>query len=247
MNSSFSATPRQARQVIDEMRREPKQLHEPLLIVGGFLDMNLSPPDLADFFSRISSSSKIITVSLGMCTSFEECRRTIIAAADQACPSADPVWTSQVDVVGVSLGGLASRYAAAPSRDINDRRRLKIARLFTISSPHAGATLARHVGFTEFHRDMQPGSEFLKMLAREDGRAGYTLIPYKHLHDEVVGEQFAAPLGVSPWWLDDVFEPSPHLAAVLDERIRADIALRLRDETPLTTSPPEPLPQDTSQ
>lgn len=241
-NPSFSVSTRQAEHAIEEMRHDPKPLPRPLVVVGGFLDLNISPPIMRHFYSKVTKDSTIIPVSLGLCGSFEECRETIISAVDKASPNHDPQFTAEVDVVGASLGGLAARYAAAPSRDPTHQRRLKIVRLFTISSPHSGATLAREIGFTNFHRDMQAGSEFLNRLAMFDATATYTLYPYVHLHDEVVGEQYAAPPGVTPWWLADSGLLLPHPSAIRDPRIHADIARRLRGETPLTISPPVPLP-----
>jgi pimeloyl-ACP methyl ester carboxylesterase len=177
-----------------------------------------------------------------MCTNFDECRNAIINAVDQAYPSQDQHWTMEVDVIGMSLGGLVARYAAAPSRDAKHPRQLKIARLFTISSPLGGATLAQALGFTDFHRDMQPGSKFIMTVAQSDADAKYELYEYVHLHDEVVGEQYAAIPGTRAWWLSTPPLISPHFAAMIDDRILADIARRLRGEEPFSHSPPAPLP-----
>ncbi|HEY7088844.1 MAG TPA: hypothetical protein VH518_12190 [Tepidisphaeraceae bacterium] len=241
-NPSFRVTPEQASQAIEQMRADPKVLPRPLIVVGGFMDPNITTPWFAHFFAGVTRETTIITVPLGTCTSFDECRDTIIAAVDKVRPSDDPIWTSEVDVIGLSLGGLASRYAAAPPRDASHPRRLKIARLFTISSPHTGAKLAQRISLIDFHRDMIPGSPFLTYVAAHDDEANYTLYPYTHLNDDIVGAQYAAPPGVTPWWLRGPPTFSPHLAAMLDDRILADIARRLRGEEPFTRSPAAPLP-----
>jgi pimeloyl-ACP methyl ester carboxylesterase len=210
------------------------------VIIGGFLDPDLGPSTLRGFFERSTLNTTIVSVSLFTCTSFDECRKAIIDAVDQKCPSNDPHWTPEVDVVGMSMGGLAARYAAAPG-DSLAARRLRIARLFTIASPHTGATLAS-AGFTDFHRDMRAGSKFLKSLAQTDAREQYEIEPYVLLGDEIVGVQNAAPLGVTPWWLPNDSIWMSHFAALVDDRILADILKRLRGETPFTSSPPTTLP-----
>src|SRR5262249_49304565 len=130
-NPSFPLTSSQAKQAIREMRTDLKPLPRPLVIVGGFLDPDLGPMTLKSFFERSTRDSTIISVSLFSCASFDECRKTIIDAVQQKCPSSDPRWTTEVDVVGMSMGGLAARYAAAQGES-SGARRLKIARLFSI-------------------------------------------------------------------------------------------------------------------
>ena len=230
------------------MRKNPKRLERPLVIVGGFADVNVSPPLFAGFFRGIAGEdAKIVTVSVGLAQSFESCRQEVIAAVDKEFPTDDPRWTAEVDVVGASLGGLVARYAAAPSRDAGRPRRLKIHTLYTISSPHAGATLADAVALTEYHREMRGGSEFMKMLAEADASAGYELVPYVRLHDEIVGERYAAPPGRNPYWLPNPTLSLAHLGAMLDDRILGDIARRLRGEKPFTQAVATALPEAVKQ
>jgi pimeloyl-ACP methyl ester carboxylesterase len=169
-----------------------------------------------------------------------ELRRRLIAAVDRKFHSDDPQFTVEVDAVGHSMGGLIARYAAAPSDDTSQSRRLKINRLFTIATPHTGAGAARH-GVTRFHKDLAPDSAFLKYLDAHFADASYTLIPYALLGDKFVGTPHTAPPGQSPWWLAStaLFR---HPSAMSDRRILADIARRLRDEEPFTHAPPTSLP-----
>jgi pimeloyl-ACP methyl ester carboxylesterase len=214
----------------------------PLLVIGGFWDLNVSPPLYRWQFHRMTGDDRIVTVSLGLCGSFEECRAAVIEAVDRAFPSDDPVYTSEVDVVGASLGGLVARVAAAPSAEGGNPRRLKVVRLFTISSPHTGATLAADWGFTQFHRDMRPGSSFLEGVARSDAGATYELIPYVRLGDGIVGDHHAAPPNQTPYWVPNPPLQLAHAGAMTDPRIFADIARQLRGEHPFTHAPPAPLP-----
>lgn len=242
-NPSFPVTFSEARQALREMSAHPRPLDRPLVVIGGFLDPNVSPPLYKMHFQRLAGGDdRIVTVSVGFCGSFDECRQKVLDAVDRACPSSDPTWTTEVDVVGASLGGLVARYAAAPSDDPAKPRRLKIARLFSISSPQRGATLANTLGFTRYHRDMRPGSAFLQSLANHDATAAYQLYPYVRLHDEIVGEQYAAPPDRDPLWLPNPPLALSHAGAMADERILADIGLRLRGEPPLSREPASPLP-----
>jgi len=244
-NPAFPVTSQQARDATREMRLHPKPLDRPLVVVGGFLDPNLTSPVLSHYFEGVAQKPRMVSVVVGFYDNFEDCRAAVIAAVDKAFPSSDPQWTTQVDVVGASLGGLVARYAAAPSRDPKHPRRLNVARLFTISSPLAGSTLAQAVGITQLLRDMQAGSEFQKYLAKTDPDARYKLYPYVLLDDEIVGEHYAAPPGANPYWLPNTIGIfSPHLSAMIDERILADIARHLRDETPFTAPTPDPLPKN---
>jgi len=242
-NPSFPITFSEAGKAVDEMRSEPRQLSRPLVIIGGFGDPNVSPPLFKNFFQTISRDTQIITVSVGFCQSFHECRQKVIEEIDKALPSTDPDFTAEVDVVGASLGGLVARYCAAPSDDPAHPRRIKIARLFSISSPHSGATLANLIAITAYHRDLRPNSAFLRRLAEQDADATYELFPYVRLHDELVGAKNAAPPGVDPFWLPNPPLTMAHLGAIIDTRILADIARRLRGQEPFTTFPATPLPQ----
>ena len=242
VNPSFPVTETQARQAIAQMRSEPRTLRRPVVLIGGFLDPAVASNFEKSFFQSVSERAVLIPVSIGFCNSFAECREKVIAAVDAACPDNDPKWTTEVDVVGVSLGGLVARYAAAPSLDPGHPRRLRIARLFSISSPQSGAKLAETAGFTEFHREIKPGSEFLRKLAASDAQASYQIYAYTHLNDDIVGEAYSAPPGMTPYWLASDSVLLSHANAMADDRILADIARRLRGEEPFSHPPAAPLP-----
>ncbi len=242
VNSSFPVTSKDARRALKDMSARPAQLQRPLVIIGGYMDPNVSPTCLRLAFKKHTGDQRIIGVPVGLYDSFEDCRRKVIAAVDKAFPSTDPQWTTEVDVIGASLGGLVARYAAAPCRDADHPRRLHIARLFTIASPHSGAKLAKLAALNQIQADMRPGSEFLHYLAQCDVSAGYELYPYARLKDNLVGEQYASPPGVNPLWLPTGLFEGGHSGAWHDPRILADIARRLRGEPPFSTTPASPLP-----
>jgi hypothetical protein len=245
-NPSFPITTDQTHIAVQAMRDNRAKLSRPLVVIGGYMDPDISPLFLTDFFDGVTRDSKIISVSLCWCGNMEDCRQTIIDAVDRACPNSDPRWTTEVDVVGASLGGLAARYAAADSLDPHHARRLKIARLFSISSPHAGAKMAKLSPIPGFNRQLQQGSSFLEYLQTQDATAQYQLIPYVHLNDEIVGDRLAAPPGKTAYWLSNDSILPPHTAAIFDERILADISRRLRYEQPFTSPNTTPLPETSS-
>jgi hypothetical protein len=243
VNPSFPITAAQARQAIEQMRADPRPLHRPVVLIGGFLDPNIAPIIYRYFFASVTINAKLIPVSIGFCNSFAECRQKVVAAVDSACPSADPVWTTEVDVVGASLGGLVARFAAAPSPDAAHPRRLRIARLFSISSPHSGSELAESFAITDFHREIRPHSAFLNQLASEDSQARYVLYPYVLLNDTIIDDRYATPPGQTPFWLANNSLLPAHDAAMFDGRILADIARRLRDQPAFSRYPAAPLPR----
>jgi hypothetical protein len=241
-NPSFPLNDSEAKSALGQMAHNPVRLKRPLVIIGGFLDPDVSPSAFKDTFESVSIQPLIIRVNIGFCHSFEQCRENVIAAVDAACPPTDPIWTQEVDVVGASLGGLVARYSYTPSTDPSKPRRLKIARLFTVSSPMAGAKLAQAAGVSDYYRQMQPNSPFLQALSAEDAQAKYELVCYGYLDDDIVGIHNSAPPGQTPYWLNDESILPPHWAIMVDNRILADIARRLRDEPPFTRLPPSPIP-----
>jgi pimeloyl-ACP methyl ester carboxylesterase len=248
VNPSFSVAPDQARKMIDDDTANPKALKRPLLIVGGFFDPGIASAFLAHDFRNYTHDDRIIRVALGWSWDTEEYRQRIIDAVDKAFPSTDPVFTTEVDVIGYSMGGLASRYAAMKPPSGPPLRRLRIARLFTISSPHLGALSAMQLPHNgnKLQDQMWAGSQFLNSINNHaDADNLYPVYSYVCLGDKVVGAMNAAPPGQTPWWVSPPIWLSSHDWAFMDPRIRADILCRLRDEPPLTHDPPTPLPAKT--
>ena len=242
VNPSFPIPLARAVSVLQYDGKHPRPLRRPLLIVGGFLDPGWAAPRLQLRFRRWTGDHRVAAVSPGFDASFDQCRRDIIAAADAAFPTADPSQTTEVDVVGVSMGGLAARYAALPSPG----RRLRIARLFTISSPLRGALLADEIPLDlhPLQSALRTDSWLYRLLADAPQRPSdlYPIYSYVRLNDGTVGVTNASVAGKSPWWVPTPPGEFPHDGAFADARILADIACRLRGEPPLAHDPPAPLP-----
>lgn len=252
-NPSFNISVSEAKDLLKAMRDDPMPLERPLVILAGYCDPGFASNHLKGEFRKLTHDDRIVAVSFMFCGDFESCKREVIAAVEKAFPSDDEQWTTEVDVVAVSMGGLVGRFAAAPDPYDPDSRRLRIARLFTISSPHRGAILATTPTFNSLQIDMRANSRFLRALERREAAASrrpepqYELYPYVRLGDVIVGAENAAPEGQNPMWVPGEPLSDSHIGAPMDARIIADITRRLRGETPLATEPPEPLPSQETE
>ena len=240
-NPSFPLTMGDARASLRQMREDPQPLRRPLVVLDGFLSPGVGSAFVGSEVRKLTDDDdQVVPVSFFGCSTFDECRAAVIAAVDERFPSDDPDATVEVDVIGLSMGGLVGRYAAAAKPG---ERRLKVARMFTIASPHRGAIRADLPAMGQLHRDMREGSAFLAQLDALPTPPMMQIVPYTRLNDQTVGEQNTAPPGASPWWVPNTHLAPAHLAAPTDPRILADIARRLRGQPPFTIDPPAPLPQ----
>jgi len=263
-NPSFSITQDQAEAALQQMRAAPKPLPRPVLVLSGWMDPGLAPARTADRLRAADPGAAIVTVHFFGNISFDGCRARVFEALraareDPAFEGIDPL-TAEYDVVAFSMGGLIARLAAAPpppkspqlpedepeapaDTSVEDQSdRLRIARLFTISTPHRGAVLAVVPTPSLLINAMRPGSDQLAAIDRARTPGDYAIIPYVRLRDPIVGTAQAAPRGESPWWLPTPLWELPHNQAIDDPRILADILRRLRGEPPFATEPRAPLP-----
>ena len=239
VNPSLPTTTPQAQCDLSRMKASPGQLERPLVIIGGFADPGIAAGSLKREFDAMTRGRRIIAVSLWWRWSAEACRREVIRAVDCAFPNTDPKRTSEVDVIGYSLGGFAARYAAVGSSA--NCRTLRIARLFAISSPLQGADdVCRWPALLPIQKDLRPGSAVLSRI--NASAAPYPIFAYVRLGDHPVGVANAAPPGRVAWWVATPAFEDAHNGAYKDPRILADIARRLRGETPAAHDPPAPLP-----
>ncbi len=222
MNPSFPTTVSQANGDLARMAAAPRPLERPLVIVGGFIDPGIAPLLLSWQFDSLAGDDRIIRVPMGMCFSFESCRANVIEAVERKFPCADPRQTVEVDVIGMSMGGLV---APPVPRSASQGKRLRIARLFTISSPLQGADSAeRYPPLHPLMMPMRAGSAFLTELNAH--LPDYPVVSYVRLGDRPVGPQNASLPGRTPWWVATPWFNDPHNGAMCDPRIVADIARR---------------------
>lgn len=242
INPSFRVTIEEAEAALHQMTADRRPFERPVLVIAGYLDPGVGASLLASSLRRLTTSpGQVIEVSLLTATTFDACRTRVIAKVEESVPSGQPDRTAPVDVVGISMGGLVARFAAMNPE--TGGARLDIRRLFTVSTPHRGASMAQWPSLDPRHLDMRAGSDFLRRLDLAiDAGAAYPIVPYVRLGDAMVGAENAALHGQTPWWLANRTLQPAHLGAHTDPRILADIARRLRGETPFTTEPRTPLP-----
>ena len=238
-NPSFPITQSQAQHELTRMTASPRPLDRPVVVIGGLLDPGIASGMLSERLGEVTDNSRIINVSTIDCCTFDACRKKVIDAVEAKFPAADPRATVEVDVVGMSMGGLVARYAGIEKAD--GTKHLRIARLFTISSPLAGAEMAENVPpLIPVILPMRQQSKFLMEVNASP--VTYPVFSYVRLGDLPVGPSHASLPGRTAWWLDTPPLSDAHIGAMFDDRIIADIARRIRDEQPLTLDPPAPLP-----
>ena len=242
-NPSFDVTAPEARRAMRDMAAAPKPLRRPVIVLEG-MGPPLTAPHFASVLRRTTGDTRVLGVQFALCFTLEDCRRRVIEAVERRFPSSDPDWTTEVDVIAMSMGGVAARVAAAPLTEGRAGKRLNVARLFTISSPHRGAVAASLVPAAGglLPGALRPGSPSLRSLAGREEPGRYELVPYVRLGDLIVGAANASPNGRAVHWLPTPPLQGAHMMAFADPRIAADIARRLRGEPPFATDPPAPLP-----
>lgn len=223
------------------MQREAVQLDRPVVVIGGYRGPSPIARLTAHKLERMTSTREddFLDISIWFVDdSAEMVNKVVDEVAAAFGTNEDETETIEVDVVGISTGGLVARAAAIAEEG---RPTLRIRRLFTIATPHRGADLAERVAPDDAARDLRSGSEYLDRL-NEVYAAGvdYELIPYGVIGDGVVGVVNSAPPGELPIWTRGKIFGS-HLTAQDNERILADIARRLRGEEPISDRG-EPLP-----
>lgn len=243
-NPSFALTVEQAEREMAAMRADPKPLVRPVIVAAGFMDPGPGAAWTASDLRKVTTTPElVIEVPFMTARTFDACRERIVSKLEAGYASGDSAETVDVDVIGVSMGGIVSRYAAMP---LDGRKRLRLKRLFSIGSPHHGANLAHLGKFDARARDMAPRSEFLRVLNEgtlvlpEELR--YEVFAYVRLGDTLVGEENTKYLDGRVWWVENRAFEFPHAQAFNDPRFLADIARRLRGEAAYATEPCAPLP-----
>lgn len=236
-----------AQQARRAMERDPRPLDRPLLVLGGYkAPYHFQVRVISSRLTTMTSGERAdaLGVEFIFDGSIESAADRVVRDLEQRWPSDDPDRTIEVDVVGISMGGLVARqaWASGERRDGSPRKRLRIARLFTIGTPHQGAVLADTIAPDTQARQMRAGSAFLTALDAADTDRDYELICYARTNDEIVGATRCAPEGVTPYWVHGPWLFS-HLTIARDWRINADIARRLRNEPPLALEASQP-PRD---
>lgn len=246
INPAFVTSEKDAQADERRMRSDLKTLDRPVLIIGGYHSPDHFVESMSIVLRRMTSGDRddFIRQPTWFETDIEPVAADLVELVDAEFPSPNESETIEVDIVALSMGGLAARYAADRLQAENPgSRRLKINRLFTLATPHRGAVFASKAALIEDRAvsDMVRRSLFLTKL-QESYKGDYEIVPYVRLKDGVVGAINAAPYGRTPIWVSPPkYFGGSHLGITEDLRILTDIARRLRGETPKSTEG-EPLP-----
>lgn len=258
VNPSFPLAVDDAKAALEEMEDRPVRLERPVVVLGGWGDpLGIPPARLAKRLREVTGDDRVLAVGMGWISSFDACRDRVLRHVEERWPSEDPEWTTEVDVIGFSMGGLVAQDAARPAdppppppeasrngdEQVEARKRLNIRRLFCLSVPIQGADWAELPTIDPLSKGMRRDSDFQKALAAARDSAKFEDYYYVRLDDEIVGEWNAAPPGETAWWVPNRALQQAHGHAYKDPRILADFARRLRGEPPYTTEPPAPLPE----
>ncbi len=206
-------------------------LERPVAVLGGWRTPHVTARALADRLCALTSGrpEDFVALSFLRASRVEEAAARASREIDRVFGAGEPGWTREVDVVGVSMGGLVGRTieASAFGRWGEGAKRVRVRRLFTLATPHRGARMARIAAPDGSARSMRPGSAFLARLDDALLASDMELIPYARTRDGMVGATNAAPWGMDPVWLQGPRALS-HLTITQEWRFVIDVARRLR-------------------
>ncbi|MEL7474405.1 MAG: hypothetical protein AAGK04_13890, partial [Planctomycetota bacterium] len=145
-NPAFPVTRESVRQEISRLREaEPVALERPVLILSGYRAAPSMASRLADRLALMTGAPRdefftiAYTFGSNMPRILEQASRKI----ERRYPSGDPEATVELDVIGISMGGLIGRALAMEGGSaMHEGKRLNIRRLYTLGTPHRGALLA---------------------------------------------------------------------------------------------------------
>lgn len=221
----------EGREHFQALHASRRTLTRPVVCVAGWRAWPVLAWQLARAIERTTSSPQLVLpVSHTRCGTMACAAGRMVRAVRENFGEGAPGETAEVDVVAVSMGGLAARLAAM---ERPGEMRLAVKRLFTLATPHRGAKLTRIATPDQASRDMTPGSDFLSMLDAGLSAASYELVCYARLNDWWVGATRTAPEGHTPIWVEPPRWTLSHLLVSRDPRILADVGTRLRGEGPL--------------
>jgi pimeloyl-ACP methyl ester carboxylesterase len=215
-------------QDLARMRREPVALKRPVLLLNGYHAWAGVIASLRASLIKLTSHNPrdFLDISYVFKSDLPTIRKFAIDEISQHFDINETTF----DLVGVSMGGLVSRYACTQTP--NDPRIINAHRIFTIATPHLGAKLARVIRPDLAAHDMLPGSDFLKQL---NTNIHPRLHCYAQTNDSIVGARNTAPPAMHPIWSAGTWTMS-HFTTIRNPIILADIARNLRGEEPLITT-----------
>ncbi|MBX3389983.1 MAG: hypothetical protein KF691_11075 [Phycisphaeraceae bacterium] len=242
-NPAFNPAPEAIAERSRELVANPKPLARPVIVFSGYRVPGIFGGQLATNIARLTSgnTADFRMFAYPFSGDIEPLvNRLARIIGDEFGTDASGEHTAPVDVVGISMGGILGRLAAARTRSRpKGVPRVDVRRLFTIGTPHRGARLALKIHVDRAATDMQPNSQFLARLDEHSKHDDFELIPYATLNDITVGSSNCSPHGTHPIWVRGT-RLFAHTTVTMHPAIALDIALRLRGDPPLGAASPIP-------
>ncbi len=224
---------REERAEAARLRAAPVALARPVVVLGGWRTPHVSARALADRLCSLTSGRRedFVALSFLRASRVEEAAAKASREIERVFGAGADGRTREMDVVGVSMGGLVGRAieCGAFGRWGEGVRRVEVKRLFTLATPHRGARMARIAAPDGAARSMRAGSGFLARLDVALRASEMEVVAYARTRDGMVGATNAAPWGMDPMWVDGPRALS-HLTITQEWRFVLDVARRLRGE-----------------
>jgi pimeloyl-ACP methyl ester carboxylesterase len=235
VNPHFKATDEALEADFARMRAAPKPLARPVVLLGGWHSPGVANWGIAGILRPSTSGRDADFLSITYPT-----RMSVWSAAEAAYRELEQrgLHNQDVDMVGISMGGVVARGLATNTFRFGD---IRVKRVFTIASPHRGAKIARAVVPDPAAWQMRPGSDLICSI--NNCEQCFELHCYGVLRDWWIGASNTAPPGMHPYWVDiapGVKRLCTHFAVNHDRLVIADMARRLRGEEPLAEKGTEP-------
>lgn len=223
------------------MGRDPRRLERPVVILGGWHSPGVANRSVESVLRPHTSGRRDDFLSITY-----PLKLSVGGAAESAARTMRErgLWDRELDLVGVSMGGVIARGLASGAFG---HGALRVRRIFTIATPHRGAKIARIALLDRCAWELRPASKLLARLNQRNGNGSDPeLVCYGALRDWWIGARNTAPPWMQPHWIDvpaGFGRLCSHFAINHDRRVLVDIARRLRAEEPIAERASEP-PRD---
>src|SRR5262245_39969257 len=145
------------------MAREPRGLERPVVILGGWHSPGVANWSVESILRPHTSgrAGDFLSITYPF-------KMSVGGAADAAVRAMRErgMWDRELDIVGVSMGGVIARALAAGTFGHGDPR---VRRIFTIAAPHRGAKVARVALLDRCAWELRPKSRLIAGINQRNG------------------------------------------------------------------------------